>query len=1209
MLKTKKNRSGFILSVALILFSALIGMAFLLPNLHIFARAEDATEFNEFPETAVETLTNTQFENADSSTPASPDSWTGGYIANSSGSVVSGVISLVPSEYQASGNKRTYKLNQYPEYENNQTPISPFGGNAYPNTNKKVLMINVADNAEAAYGYTSAEMTFSANSFYRVSAYVKTGNFANGTGASIRLNGLGSDIAFSAINTVKKLPKDSDNIPILNTENMYGWVKYSFLIYTGNDDSTVTLSLAVGNEPQSEGNQTVNTFASGYAFFDNVSATQISSRAFVNSAAGVTLNGDDNIVTTVNGDEHLLIANLNQTPYLKDSAANDIGSFSNATASLPDGWKKATYNDPDDETTYDTGYANSFVYNAGVTYVSNNPYGLTADPWSPLGKSENDPNTVFSTSNSNVLLLSTYDGTKFRNGAIGLTSPDFTLEQFKYYRISVWVKTDSLTSGNASVALRGEANNTDDNNVLKNWVSSLSGNDEDTAHYGWQKHDIYAAGSIYSDLKVRLELWLGTPETLASGIAMFDNITFEELSVEDYKAAVENATNVVAVDKAATDTGITNGNFASISNNEDLPYELSDWSVITPDTVSSSGFSNRPVASAENAVTGLLPINKYQSAAKLLQGAPDPKYFSGAAHLNNVMFIGSKEKTAIGYRSAEITLGVDSEFIIKVNLATANLSGYGANLVLRGANGDVLSTIEQINTNNVFKEFSFYVEGPLEETTATVEIWLGLNDRKDNAQKLSSGYVYVSNVALTTTSTAEDSDEDEEETETAVAFADQLANYKSAIAGNEKIKLDYGVYSLKLPDLAFYDRYSTDTIKPVYGWGVSTLSDGNSVFGMFHTNSINKGVELPSYYDKDTSEGGILYLRNLTETRSTISYAHTTSLVANTYYRVDVKIKTDIPEQYLEDSSIGANISLTSTKTIAFENIKDTSTVIASGSSNKVDKEAYRTYSFYLSAGDTGGTVSLSISLGGTKPSEGIVGRLYIDEVSFNTITNTEYDDFVKDYDDKKTDTPYGKYLVVSETTDDSDDDSSTSTSTDNTIGWYIIPTVIFGVCLIAALVLVLVVKIKDKRKSKRKIKYSQEFDRDNVMDKLSDFDRNNEKVKNNLSSFDENLTETNTKKSDIADDKPADKKPVKVKEAKNTDVVNRAPISENERIDSEFDDEPVEPRKKKPSKMSEQSPAEESVQETEPETPSDAATETSADKPEQDSSLENFDE
>ncbi len=1066
----------FTVTVAVIL-ALIITAAMTVPS----AFAAETEDTKEFASVSLD-VSNPQFSSSSGSYPASPSSWTGGYLGGGKGNIVSGVVDLAPSAYNSGSTKGnvTFKLDQYDEFTSEDNiPRTIFGDSErYPDTDAKTLLINTPKGSETAYAYTSSEMSFKPDSFYRVSAWVKTGDFAVG-GATVKLTGLGVNCSFNNINTVADLDG-------LNKDNDYGWKQYTFYVRTGvSITKTVKLSLGIGDaaEGTDEDAESGQVNVHGYAFFDTVTAEQISAYDFAFETSDFEPTERDGVY--LDDTATSLAIDLYDTDYL---TVNDkeIGTFSANT----DLWNTdADYSESDDDDSdypyVGTANVEFFDSERRFTELEGNDYGFTQNPWSPLGKAEvkNDvDNAMFAGNNANILLISTYDGKKFATGTRGVASPDITVKRFGYYRLSVWVKGDNVSGGDGiSVGIKGQSNNSANNGILADWTTGLEGASDDASHYGWKEHIFYIQGSVISDLDIHFELRLGSPSNPSSGIAMFDNVTFREVSYTEYKEMSEaDSGKLIQLDGTVTSTGVENGNFMNIGEYDEFKFPLpaADWTHYTTDKVESTGFSDKPVE-IDGAVYGIIPTDEKSFDKLISDGAipssvNNPKSFAKAPDYN-VLLLSSPVKTAFCYRSPAITVAADKGYKISVDMAVDGVTdGYGASLVLKTDSGTVVSTIENIKTtNDTFKTYTFYVNAPLSEKTLNVEIWLGLNDRKDNSQKLSDGNIYVKKVAAEEWTAAEGSTVSAE-------YDTMFEQYKADIANAAVLKsIDYGMYSFNAPTLAYYDAYGYNTdntsLATPYGWTVSSANN-NVRTGLFDSDNM-KNIDIAGFEKKDRT-GNMLYVYNIAAGRTTYTYDNSISLVANTYYKLDVTIKVRVDEATRKsDKIVGANIKLTGTKTESFENIKDTTTLISQGHEDTRDYETFKTYTFYIATGSNGGNIGLDISFGGDDARSYIQGELFIADVSLTQISNsTAYDEYVSDLNKN-----YEKAVALSDTTPDETDTEATSSDLD----WWVLPTIIVSACMLAAIVIIFIVRIRDKIKKKRKITYTSEYDRSDTIREL----------------------------------------------------------------------------------------------------------------------------
>lgn len=1072
-IKRLKNKTITIILCLAIALSLITGAFSVLS----VAKAETTVDTVEFSTTSLG-LSNTGFESYSGSFPADPTSWTGANVGTANGNVKKGVVDLTPSVYTQNKNgNKTFGLDVYDEYKNStDIPKTIFGKDTQFGGDEKTLLINSVDKSKIAYAFTSSDMSFAPNSFYRISVWVKTGDFAPQTGATIKLKGLGQYFGFDNINTVRD---DNYALIIPDEQNDYTWVQYSMYVRTSASlTKTVNLVLGVGDAviADSDENPASARPATGYAFFDTVTAERVSAYTFAAETQHLKQVDDSNVYSNTDGT--MIAVNLNETKSFTAPDGSEMGTFS-ANESYWD--MSGIYYDEHDTDLEYVGSARATVYNSQtrLTDLENNPYGLTQNPWAPYGKAEYDTlsgSPFFEGENTaNILMISTYDGKEFAKSAYGVASTNVTIKRFKYYRFSVWVKGDGVDGGSGiSILVKGKPSNGKNVSILTQYTN-LNGDSSDKAHYGWKEQVVYFHGSMLYDYEVRFELWLGSPASRSSGIAMFDNVTFTDLKYSDYSAmSSADGGNVYEIDDFDNGTNVANGNFVKIGDMDELkfPMPAADWTYHTPDTVGARGFSTKEV-NTDNAIYGIIPTDKdtFETISSDLPYVERPN----ENNLYNVLLLSSSTPTAICYQSSDITLSTDNANKLTVSLMVGRINGYGASLVLKTTDGDVISTIENItDTGRKFKTFTFYLAAPLSNQTVNVEIWLGLNDRFDNTRKLSSGNVYVKEVALNSWTAAEGSTVEAE-------YNDILAQYKEKVnKPNALTTLDFGIYSFASPAIDYYDVYSyaqNDGLSNLYRWTMSTENTSGVKSGVFNSDFIKPGFTVYDGFDKKDRSGSMLYIFNTQKNRTTYSMDNSLSLVANQYYRIDVTLKVVLDKEMRDDkNAIGANVKLIGS-TAAFENIKDTTTISDKTNEDSRDYETFQTYSFFVSTGNDGGTVRLEISLGGEARDNYILGRLVVGDISMTEIDNLDYEAAQKDAKNKKS-----IAVELSEATSDSSDNNTEAPTRE--IQWWIIPTIIFSLALLVAVVLIIVLRIRDKIKQKRQksVTYTTDYDRSDVM-------------------------------------------------------------------------------------------------------------------------------
>lgn len=1030
----------------------------------ISARAEEEEDNYEFTP-VVMNPTNNQFASSSGSFPKTPDSWTGGGVnGHNAGNVVSGVMDL--DTYAK--NKDSYKLSEdYPaEFPENVAPDSPFGpASGYENTNRNVLFINVRNDGSQgnAYGYTSSSLSLSANRFYQISVWVRTGNFAQNTGAAIRLNGLDDDVAFTKINTVSDIVLNADNDYGWQGGNaLYGWDEYKFLIASPRTAKSVTISLQVGDS-YTDGDKISEDLTVGYAMFDNITAEEISPSAFYNTAKS---SSADN--------KHVLVQDYTaQTP---DEIAEKLTNLNFYDENASAGSDTQTISGWTLTGTSDANLLPLGVYDGASAFNKDNKYNLTADPLSANGK--------YTGGDSSILILSSYRNGSYDDVAIGYATEKFTVKRHHYYRVSAWVKTQDVENGSGatlgvSVIRNPEDNEYEGQNVFGK-ITSCTGESSNLSRGGYKQYYVYVKGSVYNDYEASVECWLGTIGAESRGIAMFDNITVEEIQPSDYNTnSTENGAAAVDLDTASgengnsfrtlPDTGIENGTFLQIADYEKFDYPLApaSWVYYTPDTVGTDGYSSSVAnVNSQAVISGLIPTDEatFDAYNHKFDNAVNPRKGDGS-----ILMIYSPEQSAACYRSANFTVSANAPGALTVSLYATGMAqnDYGASLVLKD-DSRVIATIEGIKNNSAFTNYTFYIEpNSADISSLSVEIWLGNVDRKNNLSKLSSGYVFVDKVSYAALS----DDTSNNGTSAATKFAEKKAAYENAKHNGSTLVSP--AYSFKTIDFNAVDVYDTSYVKYPYDWQL-TVESGDAAgvkYGIFDPNGKDKDSTVTDSfkYSEGAADYGVLMLNNLVPAASRLQYNGSIVLSADTYYKVDVSLRVALPEEEIADSkSAGATLFLTGTD-FAFKNIKDTS--VASDPNDKgdengkpfVNNDAFRTYTFYINPGSSERTVSLAIALGNAESiSNRTSGRVYLNSITYTDITNVAYDEAVENEKDNK-------YVVIADlSTPATEEENPTENKEKTPLQWYVIPSILFAAVIVIAIVGFIIRKALEKRAAKK---------------------------------------------------------------------------------------------------------------------------------------------
>jgi len=355
-----------------------------------------------------------------------------------------------------------------------------------------------------------------------------------------------------------------------------------------------------------------------------------------------------------------------------------------------------------------------------------------------------------------------------RTGYLKYTSNEFKLDQYSFYKISVWVKTTN--DGKASISLNGDIDETafesisttatasdttyyfytftDANNNTKTFISttkfdaatieydghkyipsgtvgtfvpdtndadytdalagcSISYNEkyEVANHTNWTEYTIYI--STTTETSISLTLGLGNEEVKSSGNAFFDNVTVEKIQLLDfYNKAIKTETTAIYDNRE-----IKNPNNADSRNYTVLQdFETShEWSLI-----------NAPLDDTD------LILVEEESATGFLETFPQ----SNPSGTNKILKVNNHGSKEVKIKTNTITLERNRYYRISLwaqttqssKAFTIELNATKAN----GSNGTIKDTTKPYvsgrnddtsHVDNFWVNYIFYVKAPAEKNS------------------------------------------------------------------------------------------------------------------------------------------------------------------------------------------------------------------------------------------------------------------------------------------------------------------------------------------------------------------------------------------------------------------------------------------------------------------------------------------------------------
>ena len=660
------------------------------------------------------------------------------------------------------------------------------------------------------------------------------------------------------------------------------------------------------------------------------------------------------------------------------------------------------------------------------------------------------------TANNNYALMLSSE----TKGYFGYVSPKIELPMHAIYKISVNVKIDKI-SGNAYILLK-ENNDVNEFYDKENPYDTytpiekeilISSNSSNSYQNNYTTCSFYVYGNALYPTSFNLELWLGQSDDQSSGTVVFDTIRIETISAEDYIAASESTSVVkTTLTSFSEELTFTNGTFNNLSNQSstlEYPIHATDWTV----------------GEADEDATIWGVINTYN----VLYDSIKDEFLGGRANpenpkvlgntiptsdTNNILMMWNKGETYQSIISPSFSVSADSYYNLKFSYKTISdvLDNENIlNIYIIDDNGTILFEELGINSKNIAdKNWStFEIVIRTAQTTKSLNVKLEIGTEENPV----SGVAYFDNFEL---NTAEYTDTEYENLINTANIVDFTNGGFNLVSGSPNTN---GVYE----PLAY-----TGTLE-----SGSNPSSGDPVAFGGLIDSENNDFNL----EPNPSNNNIIKNVMLIKTNGIATYSmksnDTISLTNGSYYKFTIYIKTNIPEYTGKDGeqAYGAEFSLES---------------IDGAKIDKIVSNGFVAYNIYVKAlSDI--DVNVRFALASDKIEN--TGYAYFDNFSYETIEETAYNT-------AKTDNLANSVFVETEAEEDTSDEETTP-SDNNVIIWYIIPSVIFALALILALIAYAMKKVKIKKpESKKKGNYDREqtMHRDAIRKEAED--RRNERLK-----------------------------------------------------------------------------------------------------------------
>lgn len=819
------------------------------------------------------------------------------------------------------------------------------------------------------------------------------------------------------------------------------WVTFYFFVATGNNSQTVTLDLWLGTN-------TAGHESSGVVFFDDCHIFKYSENTFWKTYQSYFGKSYTQEVTNSSGKTEIKtfdcvnftdLRNKNVVEYPDYNFDFEEGVYNEDLSSLKK-WKKSG-----------TGNAQVFSTKSPEYFKSITGYSFVGSNLS----CEIDEETLEISPNNYVLGLWT------KNNYVKVTSQDIDINANEIYKIKASYKISELSNGSAYMFVEENDKILSTYNLkstqytLKEETASsaISSNNSDEFSNDYGVIEFYVKGGALYNSSINISLGLGKSDETSTGCVLFDNVTVELATTEEYTDA-SNKVEFNAVDGTLT---ISNGNFNAITINNDhtAPYSAQNWTVENGDGLLFNGVIRTEETQYSKYVEAYKEFQKSEETA----GINNPYYWASytnpknsrnsTTEPDNVMMLANIHKSWQKLSSENISLDASTAYKLNFNYKTYNTSSNNTNfkVSIYNSNGFKLFESQPLSTNGQWKDFSIYFNAGHGASEIKIVIDFGTEDSKIE------GFAYFDNFEI---NKIEDS-----------VYEDFASN--SNTSNNSYSVVDLSNFYLNLPTNNITEDVSTSTT-PAYTGAVSSSNDGTIINGGIVNSNKFKDSSLYQIETEDDEDTNVFFIQSQGVGSYTIQSNYTIDLEADKYYALTFKLKTGFSYSLngttldkTKEYDFGVVVGLTD-----FEYMKNL----------EVTSDNFETFTIYFNPTEAK-SVKLYIGLVCDTPET--AGSMVLYDINLEESDEDAYSTAKTTCEDKKYDANESKVFVAKESSADSDDtdDSEDSSDTENNnkanFDWLMIPTLITALAIVIAVVGTILKKVKIKKiQTKKKESYDR---------------------------------------------------------------------------------------------------------------------------------------
>lgn len=598
---------------------------------------------------------------------------------------------------------------------------------------------------------------------------------------------------------------------------------------------------------------------------------------------------------------------------------------------------------------------------------------------------------------------------------------DIVIPAYGVYAISVDAKIiESISSSNATLKIVESDEIKDDYPSYEPKSAELTiSSSTNAVKNDFNSYTFFIKGNGLKETKFSLQVSIGTKDSKATGEIALDDLKFFSMTSKDFDGASGSFQKALELNLSSASPLVSNGHFNNYTVETPVRFDAGNPVFSFPYGVKSWTNEVDPNVSKDDVAFGIINTkSSFYNATEIGTANPqnpdfnivDPDSHETNANSNNILMFKNLAST---YQSASLSsLSLDSSSVYELTFDCKTELNAGALSFSVISDSKTISKFSQINTNGDWKKYKIAIRTNVASSSIGVKFDFGTKEQN------AIGFGFVDNVRLVKkTMTDEQFLALENQTNT------KIVDFKN---GNWKIVSDtqntFGVWELLTSSSSLCD-----------GAFAGVISAKENAFGVVGKNEDNN----------------MLIVSNTEKGTSSITTKNDFHFTSGKYYKISLNILTQRMETLTsEDGELtyGASLKLSGFDTTL---------------KNIVTNGEFKTYTFLLKAtedGDQGLTLTVS------SPTSQTLGTAIVDNLVVTELDQAEYDEAVALKESKN---QTNVAVVETQSTTDSDDntdDSQDSNTLSNKEIWLLVPSIIFGVAVIGAILAFTLRHIKIKK-------------------------------------------------------------------------------------------------------------------------------------------------